>query len=87
MKGTEHCTIKSLAVAYKALFHNCLVVMRPKSLTKDILSTHTIRTYIHNQFIERLEELKRDILVSGNIRQSRVMMNTYKNIRLHQGRS
>jgi hypothetical protein len=63
LKGIEHC-IKSLAVADKASFRNCLVAMRPKAMTKDIPSTHDVTTYIHNQFIERLQELKRDILVS-----------------------
>ncbi|KAF8239820.1 hypothetical protein L208DRAFT_1235682 [Tricholoma matsutake] len=55
---------QSLAMANKALFCNCLVSMRPKSITKDILSTHNVTTYIHNQFVEWLEELKGDILVS-----------------------
>ena len=56
--------IKSIAMANKALFHDCLVSMRPKSITKDILSTHNVTTYIHNQFVEQLEESKGDILVS-----------------------
>ncbi|KAF8222901.1 hypothetical protein L208DRAFT_1319775 [Tricholoma matsutake] len=58
------CDDQFFAVADKALFHNCLVVMRPKSTTKDIPSTHNIMTYIHNQFVERLQELKSDILIS-----------------------
>jgi hypothetical protein len=56
--------IKSLAMADKASFRNCLVAMRPKAVTKDIPSTHNVTTYIHNQFVKRLEELKGDILVS-----------------------
>ena len=60
--------IQSLAVANKASFRNCLVSMRPKSITKDIPSTHNVATYIHNQFVERLKELKGDILVSWSIR-------------------
>jgi hypothetical protein len=60
------CTepIKSLAVADKASFRNCMVAMRPKSVTNDIPSTHKVTTYIHNQFVEQLEELRGDILVS-----------------------
>ncbi|KAF8230232.1 hypothetical protein L208DRAFT_1282810, partial [Tricholoma matsutake] len=58
------CNNQSLAMANKALFCNCLVAMRPKSLTKDIPSTHNVTTYIHNKFIERLQDLKSDILVS-----------------------
>ncbi|KAF8231986.1 hypothetical protein L208DRAFT_1274453, partial [Tricholoma matsutake] len=58
------CNDQSLAMANKASFCNCLVSMRPKSITKDILSTHNVTTYIHNQFVKQLEELKGDILVS-----------------------
>ncbi|KAF8220039.1 hypothetical protein L208DRAFT_1127592, partial [Tricholoma matsutake] len=58
------CNDQSLAVANKASFHNCLVSMRPKSITKDIPSTHNVTTYIHNQFVKQLEELKGDILIS-----------------------
>jgi hypothetical protein len=55
---------KALAVAGKNLFRNCLVAMRPKAVRLDMPSTHDITTYIHNQFVVWLKELKTDILVS-----------------------
>jgi hypothetical protein len=55
---------QSLAVADKAMFCNCLVMMRPKSMQKEIPSTHNVTRYIHNEFVRRVEELKRDIIVS-----------------------
>ncbi|KAF8233069.1 hypothetical protein L208DRAFT_1073234, partial [Tricholoma matsutake] len=58
------CNDQSLAMANKASFCNCLVSMRPKSITKDMPSTHNVTTYIHNQFVKRLKELKGDILIS-----------------------
>ena len=55
---------QSLALASKAAFRNCLVAMRPKSIGKDIPSTHEVTVYIHNQFATHLKKLKEDILVS-----------------------
>ena len=60
---------QSLAVANKAVFHNCLVGMRPKSTQKDMPSTHDVSMYIHNKFVCRLEELKHNIIVSQLQRQ------------------
>jgi hypothetical protein len=57
---------QSLAVADKPLFRNCLVAMRPKSTLKDLPTTHDVKKYIHNRFVDRLEELKQDILVSDD---------------------
>lgn len=56
--------LKSLAVADKAAFRNCLVSMRPKAVRQDIPSTHQVTTYIHNEFVKWLNVLKSDILVS-----------------------
>jgi hypothetical protein len=56
---------KALAVAGKNLFHNCLVAMKKsKAVCLDMPSTHNVTTYIHNQFVMWLQELKTDILVS-----------------------
>ena len=55
---------KALAVAGKDLFRNCLVAMKPKAVRSDMPSTHDVTTYIHNQFVKWLKELKSDILVS-----------------------
>ena len=56
--------VKSLAVAGKDLFRNCLSAMRPKAVKRDMPSTHDVTTYIHNQFVNWLKELKSDISVS-----------------------
>lgn len=55
---------KSLAVANNAAFRNCLISMRPKAVRQDIPSTHQVTTYIHNEFVKWLTEMKSDILVS-----------------------
>ena len=55
---------KALAVAGKNAFRNCLVAMRPKAVRQDIPSTHEVTTYIHNEFVEWLIQLKSDIFVS-----------------------
>jgi hypothetical protein len=55
---------KALAVADKAVFRNCLVAMRPKAGRQDIPSTHDVATYIHNEFVKWLKELKDKIQVS-----------------------
>ena len=50
--------LKSLAIANKAAFRNCLVAMRPKTKVREIPSMYDIKTHIHNKFVEQLEELK-----------------------------
>ena len=55
---------KSLAVAKKAMFCNCLVLMRPKAVHQDVPTTHQVTMYIHNEFVKWLNDLKSDILVS-----------------------
>ena len=49
---------KLLAVADKATFCNCLVTMRPKTCVQELPSTHDVVTYIHNQFVNHLNELR-----------------------------
>jgi hypothetical protein len=41
--------------------------MRPKSTQKDVPSTHDVTRYIHNQFVDQLEGLKGDIMVSERL--------------------
>jgi maltodextrin utilization protein YvdJ len=53
-----------LVVADKALFRNCLVIMRPKTTKNDLPSTHDVSVYIHNRFVDQLKLLKKEILVS-----------------------
>ena len=55
---------KALAVAGKDLFQYCLVAMKPKAVHNDMPNTHNVTTYIHNQFVIWLNEVKSDILVS-----------------------
>ncbi|KAF8239962.1 hypothetical protein L208DRAFT_1069493, partial [Tricholoma matsutake] len=57
------CDDQVLAVASKATFHNCLMAMRPKAKIVDLPSTHNVMKYIHNQFVEWLKDLKKDITV------------------------
>ena len=38
--------------------------MRPKTKIKELPTTHEVTTYIHNQFVERIEGLKACIEVS-----------------------
>jgi hypothetical protein len=45
----------SLALVDKAVFQNCLVVMRPKTLKMDLPSTHDVSIYLHNQYVGRLK--------------------------------
>ncbi|KIM67446.1 hypothetical protein SCLCIDRAFT_107455 [Scleroderma citrinum Foug A] len=58
------CDNQSLAVANKPAFRNCLVVMRPNANKADIPSSHDISTFIHNSFIDFLQNLKSRIQVS-----------------------
>jgi len=43
---------KTLAVADKVIFQNCLVAMRPQTHEKDLSSMHEANTYIYNKFVE-----------------------------------
>src|SRR5271155_299478 len=55
---------QSLALASNTAFRNCLVAMRPRSTVGDLPSTHNMKVYLHNQFVEQLKLLKDNILVS-----------------------
>ncbi|KAF8223755.1 hypothetical protein L208DRAFT_1071098, partial [Tricholoma matsutake] len=59
------CDDQLLAIADKALFRNCLVIMRPKTVKCDLPSTHDVLVYIHNHFVEHLKLLKEEIKVSS----------------------
>jgi hypothetical protein len=39
--------------------------MQPNTRVSGLPSTHDVATYIHNKFVERLKELKADILMSN----------------------
>ncbi|KAF8222375.1 hypothetical protein L208DRAFT_1214030, partial [Tricholoma matsutake] len=55
------CDDQSLAVASKASFRNCLIIMRLKTIIPDLPSTHTVSDYIHNQFVAQLKKLNTEI--------------------------
>ncbi|KIM57892.1 hypothetical protein SCLCIDRAFT_59477, partial [Scleroderma citrinum Foug A] len=57
------CDNQSLAVANKPAFRNCLVAMRPNANKADIPSSHDISTFIHNSFVDFLQNLKHRIQV------------------------
>ncbi|KAF8222521.1 hypothetical protein L208DRAFT_1322218, partial [Tricholoma matsutake] len=44
-------------------FQNCLVSMRPNTNKADLLTAHDISLYIHNTFVNHLQELKEEIQV------------------------
>ena len=50
--------MKSLSVMNKPVFWNCLIVMRPRTKTKELPTTHDVNTHIHNAFVKHLEELR-----------------------------
>ncbi len=60
--------LKSLAVAKKTHFRNCLVSMRPNAVNEDLPTTHDIMTYVHNEFISFMQRLKVKIKVFMPIR-------------------
>ncbi|KIM51950.1 hypothetical protein SCLCIDRAFT_65894, partial [Scleroderma citrinum Foug A] len=57
------CDNQSLAIANKPAFRNCLVAMCPNANKADIPSSHDISTFIHNSFINFLQNLKHRIQV------------------------
>ena len=57
--------VAKFVIADKATFQNCLMHMCPNSIKADILTTHTITSYIQNQFIEFINKLKETICVSS----------------------
>jgi hypothetical protein len=58
---------QSLAVANKALFQNCLVVMQPKLMLLDLPSAHNIIKHLHNEFVCWMGELEVEIKVLSTI--------------------
>ena len=82
------CDDQSLVVTNKAAFRNCLVMMRPKMVTADLLTTHTISDYIHNQFVAQLMKLKTEIKASDKLNLlAMIKIVTHLNYRLLQERS
>jgi hypothetical protein len=63
---TRHiaCDDQALMLADKPTFRNCLVIMRPKTKMGDLPSTHDVRAYLRNVFVQHLNQLKQDIEVS-----------------------
>ncbi|KAF8060907.1 hypothetical protein FPV67DRAFT_1423100 [Lyophyllum atratum] len=61
------CDDQALLLADKVSFRNCLVSMRPEAKRADLPSSHDIRNFIHNAFVDRLNELKQDIEVSDDL--------------------
>jgi hypothetical protein len=51
-------------VADNVLFRNCLIAMRPRATRSDLPSSHDVKVHLHNQSVEWLEGVKKDILVS-----------------------
>lgn len=45
-------------------FRNCLVAMRPKSTMEDLPSRDTVKTGIHNAFVDTMNAVKTDIEVT-----------------------
>lgn len=45
-------------------FRNCLVSMRPNAVNNDIPTIHNVMTFIHNEFVSFMEQLKVKIKVS-----------------------
>ena len=73
------CNDQALTVADNATFRNCLVAMRAKTTRADLPSTHEVRTYIHNQSVAWLKELKTDIEVSYNNESLKILRNNIQN--------
>ena len=57
------CDDQALAIADNVYFWNCLVTMRPKTISSELALTHEIGIYIHNKCIDWLAQLKKDIIV------------------------
>jgi len=55
---------QSLAVVNKTTFRNCLVSMRPSTMTHDLPTTHGVVNHLHNEFVRWLRQLNADIEVS-----------------------
>ncbi|KAF8235081.1 hypothetical protein L208DRAFT_1065881, partial [Tricholoma matsutake] len=60
---TQFITVddQSLAVVGKTTFRNCLVAMRPKSISLDLPTTYNVVKHLHNEFVRWIDQLKQDI--------------------------
>ena len=76
LKDGHPNVISSLSMANKAIFWNCSVVMRAKTTTKELPSTHDVWVYIYNKFVKHLESLMKAFKIS---REQRSLM---KNLQL-----
>jgi len=65
-ESTENysCSPQAFALVSKAVFQNCLTVMRPKTRTKELPSCHDVTAYFHNAFIKFITEIRQVIEVS-----------------------
>lgn len=54
---------KSLMVADKATFRNCLVAMRPAATKLDLPSTHDVKLYVANAFTKFFQQLGPELRV------------------------
>jgi hypothetical protein len=52
-----------LAIANKTTFWNCLVMMRPKTVVADLLTTHNVTVHLHNEYVDWIAQLGADIKV------------------------
>ncbi|KAM6504366.1 hypothetical protein JOM56_001309, partial [Amanita muscaria] len=51
------CDDLALMFADKNTFHNCLVVMRPKTRSAELPSINDVRGYLRNTFVNQIEQL------------------------------
>ena len=66
LKGKEtYVLLKAFALVSKAVFRNCLVVMRPKTRTKEFLGPYDIETHLQNEYIKFMDQIKQAIQVSA----------------------
>ena len=66
LKGQKtHILLKAFALVSKAVFRNCLVVMRPKTRTKEFLGPYDIETHLQNEYIKFMDQIKQAIQVSA----------------------
>ena len=57
------CNNQVLTVADNLFFQNCLVTMRPKTTSSELVTAHEVCSYIHNECTDWLVQLKKDIIV------------------------
>ena len=52
-----------MSLVEKAVFQNCLVVMRPKTKAQELPSAYQVVTYLQNEFLSWINQTKQAILV------------------------